>query len=426
MRRRRGQREAGALDPDRRTAAAADAAGAPPRVQSGAGGPDRSAPAGPPGQAPHPGPVATATARRPSEAPVPEPHRPERIDPPPAAAAADHPEPPLADAVAGYLWPSDRAPACLLAAVPSYTGMQHTDDLLLVGLADGRLDSTASVGLDRVADRAVLEDLVDQLCRPGLDAALVAVLDSGQREQPQGSRGLAEDVRSALAGRRVDVAWSVWAESLQPQAAWAHHDTSHRGLLPDPGRDATGVLRAVLRGTLSLPGREAVRAHVLGSDRLSTASPGGDHQVGRPAAGRELSVDSAFADAANRRLSEVATATAGPAHPREFGDLHSLAQRLPQGSELDRALALTARAPAIAIELWRAVLAAADVTHRAAPATLLAAAYYLLGDARIARIALQVAGETDPGLPLLRALRELADQGLPPRSVRALLTSPPG
>ena len=316
---------------------------------------------------------------------------------------------------------SDITPAHLVAAVAHLHDEPPTEALILIGLADGRIDATVTSALHRLDDIR-LHRMTGELLHPDITAAVVAIISEHPDEQLPPHRQLANHVRAHLAAYQVDVVQALQTPHLRPGTRWRNCDTGATGALPDLGPDPAVARRWILTGELALPSDRELAARLITDPatanrdaaaviRLSSSRPG-DQPAGE-------------GQAAVAALTTAIEDLTGDRFDAGDHDLARMALSLHAGAVRNAALRLTGDHTPAARQLWTLLVrhTTRAAHHRAHPATLLALAAYLEGDARSARMALAVANLTSRANPVTHELLAALRKGMAPVVLRNLLNA---
>lgn len=315
----------------------------------------------------------------------------------------------------------------LVAAVPSLIGFHPRDSLVLIatgGETGRRLGLTLRVDLpapEHVADvgAAAVRGLLLDSPR---GAALIVVGGRPAPGDPLPCRGLVDLVVCELEARDVEVHTVVWAESTAAAARWACYDPcGHTGSVPDASAVAFTVA-AVVNGQVVHADRAALERLVAPADdeslrrrelllvrAVDEAVAGPEPGADDPAEGCAL-IDAAIDDAGGGRL------------VLDDDRVVALAGALVAPAVRDAAMLACAGPTAAAAEqLWTALVRETPDPEAAEPAALLAVSALLRGDGALANVALDRAEGSWPGHRLTRLLRAVAEAGIRPAELRALL-----
>ncbi|WP_169818403.1 DUF4192 domain-containing protein [Rhodococcoides corynebacterioides] len=331
----------------------------------------------------------------------------------------DHPlDPPLRATVATV--------GDLLAAVPALLGFVPESSLVLICLATG---PTTTVRMTMRQDLTASPDAPDLLAaiercalvcdREAFDT-VVAVLITGDRA-PESYEPVVDALRAAFDPLDIDVPGVHAVTTLVAGATWISlGGDPRRGILPDP-RSSAVAASTVMRGRPIRPSR---------SELARLLAP--TSETDRDRFARQCAV--AFGDVVSEYPGEVLA--------RVLDDLEADldADGVVDAGAAARAMAALTLLPvrdallglaggpldSVAGGLWVELTRRVDGPDRAAPATMVAAWFYLRGDGPMAGVALEAALRADPGYRLAVLLDTALQNGLSPAVVLDLVESARG
>lgn len=337
-----------------------------------------------------------------------------------------------------------REPGELIGAVPLALGFHPRESLVLVALtgrSGRRLGLTLRVDLPPPDDVPDLCGYATERFLVGDPAGAVVLVVGGTvpgRYGPPGApspgggaaepsapggpprRDVAEAAAAALEARGVTVRSVLWAAETGPGAAWAcYEECACGGHLP-PAEATPMAAATVVAGRVVHGDRGALERLVAPVDaavlRRRDALLRAAHDSGPERSEREV------ARAARDALRDALADTAAGRLVLDDARVVTLAAALSVPAVRDAAMltALGARAPA-AEQLWAALARESPAPEAAEPAALLAVCALARGDGALANVALDRARAAWPGHRLARLLAAVAEGGLRPDEVRALV-----
>jgi hypothetical protein len=302
----------------------------------------------------------------------------------------------------------------LIAAVPALLGFHPTDSLIAIYLRQDRLVLAARQDLASLAERP--DALITPTSYVPTDTVhLILITDSAggvDGSPPQAAAVGAVRDRMRQAG--VNLAHAAWAPAVQPGQPWyCYDDPTCRGSIPDP--HTTPLARAATEAGQPIhPSRDALTRQL---------HPDDPQALRRRAALICAHPPMAAADGQRLVRDAVRAATDGQL-PGTDEHIATLAVALsdPRTRDHGTGYALGDQAGA-AERLWTALVRGTPPPHRANPAILLALSAYLRGNGALATLALHTGGQAQPGNSMIRLLHTPIAVGLPPQSIRDVLTA---
>ncbi|SNR54040.1 protein of unknown function [Haloechinothrix alba] len=325
-----------------------------------------------------------------------------------------------------------RGIAELLASLPQILGFRPAESvILLADIHPGSRKYGPVIRADLPAagdERALACQLAAAVSRSRAISVTTAVLgeltgggDAERHDLPW--RALVEAIGRELRERGIDHAAAVWAPCIAGGVGWrSYQDARLGGVLPEP-ESTVAAARAVESGLVTFRSREDLRelvepdsssqgrarAEVVAerirarrAARTGPCSPENARAVVADALGRSLGGDLAFTD---DELAELALALSD----RDVRDSF-LAAAAPERRELARAAA----------RLWQLLCRTLPAPERAQAAALAGYAAYASGEGALARMALEVALDTDPSHVLAALLMRALGGGIEPRTIRRI------
>lgn len=337
----------------------------------------------------------------------------------PGAGEADVPADLVARVLARDYDLTRAAPTEFIAALPALLGFRPADTLLLVTLHDGQFGGAATISLHDLT----AEDLRHLVGRATYDndddAAIVIVVGGSAGAGALPHTRLVDDTRRMLAGSGLAVAHAAWTPTLTPGASWLDYATGTGGALPQAGARRASVLR-IFSGALSLPRRAYLNALLAPSDTDPVARR--LDQLDRTRHSASSPKPQPLTRYNRRRLLRDALGAASGNSPIDDQLVIAVATALTDPATLRLAVELSGvTGLSSPRRLWTTLTRQTPVSHRAAPAALLALTAYRHGDGLLARAAHGIALASDHRHPVTRAVADAITIGAAPHELRDIV-----
>jgi hypothetical protein len=311
----------------------------------------------------------------------------------------------------------------LVAGIPYIVGFPPTDSLVLFTFRRyPLLGLSATIRVDLPKPEhvpLVVADVVAAVSRNKAVAAIAVVVGDPQPEHRQ----LVESLRMSLADNDILLTHASWVRKVVHGEQWqCFDDPLCTSEVPDPETSALAAAVAVA-GDTTYPNREAVAAHLspdpeealarrrelLKAHRADPVRPYGEPDVEEDLATLGHALDKAMTSYELPTLNDH--------------QLVRLARALTRPGIKDACLAMVLTdEPEPAERLWTVLVRSLPAPERAEPAFLLAISAYLRGAGVLAALTLRIAMESNPKHALAIALDHALQSGLPPESLRDMLT----
>jgi hypothetical protein len=311
----------------------------------------------------------------------------------------------------------------LVAGIPYIVGFPPTDSLVLFTFRRyPLLGLSATIRVDLPKPEhvpLVVADVVAAVSRNKAVAAIAVVVGDPQPEHRQ----LVESLRMSLADNDILLTHASWVRKVVHGEQWqCYDDPLCTSEVPDPETSALAAAVAVA-GDTTYPNREAVAAHLspdpeealarrrelLKAHRADPVRPYGEPDVEEDLATLGHALDKAMTSYELPTLNDH--------------QLVRLARALTRPEIKDACLAMVLTdEPEPAERLWTVLVRSLPAPERAEPAFLLAISAYLRGAGVLAALTLRIAMESNPKHALAIALDHALQSGLPPESLRDMLT----
>lgn len=313
-------------------------------------------------------------------------------------------------------------PGQMIAAIPALLRFHPAQSLVVIGFTSTGTRRTVRCALrldvpDPTELPAARDQLTAAMIANDIDLAVLVIIAEGASGTTLPHRATQQELLHAFAEAHVDVAEALWVAQIKPGIPWRSYvDVERSGTVPDPS-SLPVTMATVLVGEPIYPSRADLVA-LLAPDPAPLLARRATRLTALPPVDPESGVRLIHA-----LLDDLAADPATEAVPEE-DTLVRAAHALTHHAVREAGLAclLTERAEA-AQRLWTILTRTTPAPVVAHPASLLAAAVFLLGDGALANIALDIALLADPTNVLATTVRTCLDVAMSPELFRQLLAA---